>query len=283
MSSDVIYLPMPEGWGLQRNCAGQNWDLFDGVNVIPNLSTMEVQHRILRHHKEQEKVNGQYRQAGQTSRDTTAAQPAAGDAGGTAPDLTSSYTFATNSYTSAAQAASQTGVSQLGRALYTNPAIQAAHQAQVLAAYQVSQLQLFVPTVTAPPQIIEPPEIIELPRAAPAVGELVGYRCWRNHGDTLLSVTASTPWPPHCPMRDITAAGAKISDFNGAGVWAFRSPFRCGAQFQPGSGHNVYGSIWMWGTVIEHEDGYRAEYATIRSLDDAEINLERLRDRYLKK
>lgn len=47
----------------------------------------------------------------------------------------------------------------------------------------------------------------------------------------------------------------------------------------------VFGSIWMWGEVMEHARGWRAQYAAVRSLDElyGAGNLDELRARYCEK
>ena len=44
----------------------------------------------------------------------------------------------------------------------------------------------------------------------------------------------------------------------------------------------VIGTVDLWGTVIEHERGYRAEFASVATLDDVigKVDLEALRRRY---
>jgi len=54
-----------------------------------------------------------------------------------------------------------------------------------------------------------------------------------------------------------------------AGIYAYKTKKQCISEFcdwiklQP----IIYGRVYLWGTVIEHEFGYRAEYAKICSLN----------------
>lgn len=110
----------------------------------------------------------------------------------------------------------------------------------------------------------EPPAISRhpLPRVGITVGELVGWRIWRVRSpDTLLvSYSADRIWLPGEPMEGTP------SDYNGAGVWAFkdadRAAAKCGELSQA-----ALGSVRLWGEVIEHQDGYRAQFAEVRSID----------------
>lgn len=59
-------------------------------------------------------------------------------------------------------------------------------------------------------------------------------------------------WKPSEPM-----VGYKVEDMpraHGAGIYAMKEP----SQIAP---HEVVGQIAMWGSVVEHESGYRARYA----------------------
>lgn len=120
-------------------------------------------------------------------------------------------------------------------------------------------------------------------------GEIVAHRAWMvDHEGLLRSVYMEDyVWFP--------GASARGDPVHEAGVHAFKSAERTlcyvidkqlwqtrnwgegarRAQF-------VIGTVELWGEVIEHEHGYRAEYAAIRSLDmGVEItNLGPLRARY---
>lgn len=51
----------------------------------------------------------------------------------------------------------------------------------------------------------------------------------------------------------------------GLGVFAFKEMSRVMKDF---SGMPlIYGTVYLWGDIVEHKIGYRAQYAGIRSLD----------------
>lgn len=123
----------------------------------------------------------------------------------------------------------------------------------------------------------------KLPRTAPTVGEIIGHRMWSVKGGNLLtSFSAESAWFPGEPMKDATKSAREIDDHNQVGVWAFKNPYDLGHQFNGTQG--IFGTVWLWGTVIEHEKGYRAQFAAIRSLDHASdgIDIDMLRRVYLK-
>lgn len=165
------------------------------------------------------------------------------------------------------------GGSYGGPALGALSPIQA--QARALAIYQLKSFQANSrPTPT-------------LPREKPRVGELIGYRAWLVIANRLYSISmVGNEWAPGRVMSDKYNAGLEIADHNYVGIWAFSNPFDLESQFvsEPPI---VFGTVWMWGTVIEHERGYRAQYAAVRSLDKAGpgigIDLEALRALYLKR
>jgi hypothetical protein len=98
-----------------------------------------------------------------------------------------------------------------------------------------------------------------LKSAGITVGELVGWRVWRLENGYLRSYSADYRWLPGHPAR------GEITDYGGGGIWAFKDPHR--AHAKASGGLYVTGSVWLWGEIIEHADGYRGEYAAIRSLD----------------
>jgi hypothetical protein len=91
---------------------------------------------------------------------------------------------------------------------------------------------------------------------------------------TLRSWVYSCFWLPGKIVSDIsyTTDGlceGPIGDDNQRGVWAFKT-----RQLLHDDFHNyhlgrglVYGTCYMWGTIIEHELGYRSQYARVLALD----------------
>src|SRR5262245_12024223 len=95
-------------------------------------------------------------------------------------------------------------------------------------------------------------------------GEIIGWRFWKLRDGLLHSVFVAYTWRPGVLERSSCKNG--IGYYN-VGYHAFRdevwaereasnylwSPF-------------VIGSVAMWGEVIEHQYGWRSEYAAVRSI-----------------
>jgi hypothetical protein len=96
------------------------------------------------------------------------------------------------------------------------------------------------------------------------IAPIVGYRTW--HWGSLMSPLKSLnnnePWLPGRPLAakcKLYRAGwrpnhQKALDICSCGVCALKSPDRL--RVFP-----VYGEVYLWGKVVEHECGWRAEYA----------------------
>jgi hypothetical protein len=106
-------------------------------------------------------------------------------------------------------------------------------------------------------------------------GELIGYRCWnigtfRTADPDLVEVGGQlaipyaivlqsfngTAWPGPVMHSDV-----KPSRHNTSGLYVLRRD----KQRYDASAH-VSGSITLYGKIVEHKDGYRAEHAMVRSL-----------------
>lgn len=114
-------------------------------------------------------------------------------------------------------------------------------------------------------------------------GEFTGYRAWYFHeglgnyhhylGDAKLhSVFATYRWQPGTSEK----SDRDVDDcLVGSGFHAFKEPRQClkeyGALPLVGMGV-VFGEVKLWGKVIEHEMGYRAEYCKITKLSDILIH-----------
>lgn len=109
------------------------------------------------------------------------------------------------------------------------------------------------------------PDHSAIPNEGIRAGEVIGYRAWRwiGHGDRLRlrSLTVNHDWPTGKPAE---AGDGDIAI--GHGIFAFKSPGFFDTIGDWGS-DMVFGSLEMWGEVIEHEFGYRAQYARVRSID----------------
>ena len=121
------------------------------------------------------------------------------------------------------------------------------------------------------------------------LGEIVGYRCWRVERRLLRSVYQKDVWLPRQMLE-----GRELDDWDSRGIHAWkdagsehyheyirsylnsqrRDPFTAalyGRNVQELENEQrpamVTGSVFLWGDVVEHERGYRGEFARVRSLD----------------
>jgi hypothetical protein len=116
------------------------------------------------------------------------------------------------------------------------------------------------------------------------VGEIIAYRAWRAVGpgwlhrrnDRLHSILMSDyVWDP-----DEAASG----DVRTHGIYSFRNVIKSMSEYGYDAsvyGPILFGKIKIWGEIVEHEAGYRSEFAKIVSLDygDPEV-LEKFRKIY---
>ncbi|MGH7029999.1 MAG: hypothetical protein ACREE9_00630 [Stellaceae bacterium] len=94
------------------------------------------------------------------------------------------------------------------------------------------------------------------------MGEITGWRIWLVRDGCLLSPFRETVWP-----SDGFVAGDPGAGF---GVFAFKERRRAIEEARRMSGPGLtiaYGSVRIWGEVVEHKRGYRAEFARIATLD----------------
>ncbi len=107
------------------------------------------------------------------------------------------------------------------------------------------------------------------------VGEIISYRAWRvpNHSwfkrghERLCSVYISEfVWDPEKPAA---------ADVRTHGIYSFRKVVRSRDEYgyDIPIGHLLFGRIRIWGEIVEHERGYRSQFAKIISLDYGDPNL----------
>lgn len=92
-------------------------------------------------------------------------------------------------------------------------------------------------------------------------GEILAWRGWRVTPQGFLrSMSANVVWGPGEPMD-----GKTKSTEQHCGVYAYKKlrDFLSAHSYDL----DVYGQVALWGDVIEHELGYRAEYAKVISLE----------------
>jgi hypothetical protein len=116
-------------------------------------------------------------------------------------------------------------------------------------------------TITADGAAVPRPPPIE--DAGIRTGEITGYRAWIVRDGMLHSVYWHYTWLPQAVGQ------AFLSDQSGAGFHAFKTPEKAYIEYITCSGAEdgvVFGEVLLWGKVIEHERGYRAEYARVKCL-----------------
>lgn len=117
------------------------------------------------------------------------------------------------------------------------------------------QLQLRVYTLYGTSLSSPPPSPIE--SAPPIISDLITYRCWNinRHGLLTSVYMSSIVWIPHEPLE-----APDINDTS-TGIHSFKS--LSDAYSYPAE---VVGSIQIWGEVIEHEKGFRSQFAKVNSI-----------------
>jgi hypothetical protein len=96
-------------------------------------------------------------------------------------------------------------------------------------------------------------------------GEIIGWRVWNLCNGLLQSVFVSHTWHPGVFERSC----AKRCGYHNPGYHAFRDREQAERQaytFGYKGWPSVIGSVAMWGEVIEHQHGWRSEYAAVRSI-----------------
>jgi hypothetical protein len=110
------------------------------------------------------------------------------------------------------------------------------------------------------------PSAVSPPEESPGIeiGEITAWRIWRLGKDGIVySPIINVPWWPGEIMRSPPHGGADD------GIYASKT--RPEIRWPPSpraSWPLVVGRVSLWGTVIEHEKGYRAENARILAFDD---------------
>ena len=93
------------------------------------------------------------------------------------------------------------------------------------------------------------------------MGEILAWRCWEIKGFRLRSYSRDTIWEPGAIMNGDPENPAQ-------GIHAYKE--RTIAHQECGTQH-LFGQVHLWGRVIEHELGYRAEFAKIVGLEHGDL------------
>lgn len=102
-----------------------------------------------------------------------------------------------------------------------------------------------LPSPQEPPPSPPPPDLV--------AGPIVAWRLWKIRQDgILLSVSQRAEWPTGAPMVGDPEEGS-------AGLYAMKT--REGLVGHEYGRDCLVGQVALWGRVIEHRYGYRAEYA----------------------
>lgn len=101
-----------------------------------------------------------------------------------------------------------------------------------------------------------------IPHAGIQVGEIVAWRLWRAEGYILKSLSAPVTWIPGKPMEGDPARRGPSGVYEG--VYAVKS---CEHPelfiYRQADPHFVLGQVKLWGEIVEHARGYRAQFASI--------------------
>jgi hypothetical protein len=98
-------------------------------------------------------------------------------------------------------------------------------------------------------------------------GEIIGWRVWRLRNGLLHSVIVPYTWRPGVYERSGLKNGGGYYNYN-PGYHAFRHKEQAERE-APVLAYNALaaiGSVALWGEVIEHQYGWRSEYAAVRSI-----------------
>jgi hypothetical protein len=98
-------------------------------------------------------------------------------------------------------------------------------------------------------------------------GEIIGWRVWKLRNGLLHSVIIPYTWRPGVFERSTCQKGGGYYNYN-PGYHAFRHQEQAEreAPMLAFSSLAAIGSVALWGEVIEHQYGWRSEYAAVRSI-----------------
>lgn len=111
----------------------------------------------------------------------------------------------------------------------------------------------------------------ELKEEGTIVEAISGWRRWsvEMFGDVLMS-NNRVKWPPYEKLKAECKAqfGAECRGVHcDCGIYAYkqRTDVEQGEN-QPSAVTHVWGEVWLWGRVVEHTNGYRAQFAYPKAL-----------------
>lgn len=101
-----------------------------------------------------------------------------------------------------------------------------------------------------------------------ATGGIVGWRSWKvkNFGDLLYSFNGAE-WKPRSAFTAKCDSPDCAGPYCDCGTYAWKS--RDSLRVNRSPAQVLDGECWLWGRVIEHELGYRAEFAYPKAFVDS--------------
>jgi hypothetical protein len=97
-------------------------------------------------------------------------------------------------------------------------------------------------------------------------GEIIGWRVWKLRNGLLHSVIVPYTWYPGVFERSSSKQGGYYNYNPGYHAFRHREQAEREAPMLAYSSLAAIGSVFLWGEVIEHQYGWRSEYAAIRSI-----------------
>ena len=97
---------------------------------------------------------------------------------------------------------------------------------------------------------------------------LVGWRRWSvtMFGETLMS-NNNIAWTPYQMLSAQCLNGSCRGIECGCGIYAYKERKQAEkGDNAPSTVTHIWGEVWLWGRVIEHESGYRAQFAYPKAL-----------------
>jgi len=111
------------------------------------------------------------------------------------------------------------------------------------------------------------PYLEPVPNDGIVAGEIIAWRGWTIVHNPLRLTSLSMSeyeWMPNTVMTGYV----EDTGYGSAGVHAWKTIGQARSYAKSYSPQGVIGSVKLWGAIIEHEEGYRAENARIASLDE---------------
>lgn len=142
---------------------------------------------------------------------------------------------------------------------YAHPAQQSPSISALIDAQNRMQLQMMQAVGIQQPK---PRPLIPEEELICATGGIVAWRSWRlqGFGKQLFSFNAQV-WPIRAPLEAICKRDAMecLGNYCACGIYGWKE--RKNLKVNQSEYSCLDGEVWFWGRVIEHELGYRAEFA----------------------